>query len=628
MDGTPVRVTDDGRLTWDTPSGRRPSVFSRAPETLARGLWRHRWQLAPLPAATGVLLPALTHPTPVVVGCAAVTAASGAWARKGRPLAGRMWLSARERAVVAQWAGASGAASWAIGTWDLGPGWAAAALAAATAWPTWTWVTGRAVRSTRLDSATRAALKAWRPRIATDGPAALRGSAVLWRTVTRPAPGAATFVVQLADGVHAAEACTSTVQRAIEAGLRLGIDTCQIDTIRDDATRVRVMLTPGRHLEVKPVAWSGPRLHRRGSTWEIQVADALDGGTVAITYADRDGVRHLMVSGTSNVGKSTTLTVIVLSSAASGHAVQWLLDGKGGTSMPYLRGIFDWYATKPHQWGTVIDVLFAVYVARRERRGDAALHAFRVGHETDPVIELIVDEGSAVVARLTGEQQRRYLEMAQQGRALGIRLVQAAQDVMASGFVGGRQARDLLSGNNGAVVAHRPAGSLAKRLTSDSTGESVDLMALPPDPGFVAVMQGGRVLAQCARVHYADPDVARGYAEKIAGRGLSGEDAMAAGAAYLSRHDATAPREPSSTMDGVDAGEALDMAASDAEVLAALRAAPDGLRLGELQEACPAVKRRTISNALARLARRDIVEKTGPVWTVSEDSNEEPENES
>ena len=626
MDGTPVRVTDDGRLVWDTPGGRHSSVFSRAPETLARGLWRHRWQLAPLPAATGVLVPALTHPTPVVLGCAAVTAVSGAWARKGRPLAGRMWLSAKERAVVAQWAGASGAATWAIGTWDLGPAWAAAALAAATAWPTWTWVTGRATRSTRLDAATRAALKAWQPRIAADGPAALRGSTVLWRTVTRPGPGAATFVVQLADGVHAAEACTPTVQRAIEAGLRLGIDTCQIDTIRDDATRIRVMLTPGRHLEVKPVAWSGPRLHRRGSTWEIEVADALDGEVVAVTYADRDGVRHLMVSGTSNVGKSTTLTVIVLSSAVSGHAVQWLLDGKGGTSMPYLRPIFDWYATRPHQWGTVVDTLYAVYRARRERRGDAGLHAFRVGREADPVIELIVDEGSAVVAHLTKEQQRRYLEMAQQGRALGIRLVQAAQDVMATGFVGGRQARDLLSGNNGAVVAHRPAGNLAKRLTSESTGESVDLMALPPEPGFVAVMQGGRVLAQSARVHYADPDVARGYAEKITARGLSGEDAMAAGAAYLSRHDDTAAPEPPGDLDGVNAGEALDMAASDAAVLAALRAAPDGLRLGELEDACPGISRRTVSNALARLARRGQVAKDGPVWSVSEDSPDDPES--
>jgi hypothetical protein len=517
------------------------SVVGHLPEIAGRAAWRYRWQLTPVAGVAGVvgataLAPALT---PVVLA----GAGAGAWwaARTAKTVRGRMLLSVRERTLAAWWfTAASLWAAWAAIPVLPGSG-APAVLVTATAWPAIQWGRSRRVRRPApvLSAGAIAVIDRWSEAIALRGPAPLLGSAIITGTMSEPADGAYAFTVQLAEDVHGRDASAESARRAIETHLRLPVDTAAVAPDRDDATRVHVTLTPARHLETTSVPWPGPEITDDG---QIPIAARPDGTLVQVAHHDRNGVRHGLFSGTSDAGKSTLISAWILVGPASGISVVWFIDGKGGTSCPRIRHACDWYATKPHQWTTVIDTLYGVFLARRDRRGDAHQDVFSVGTETDPVIELWIDEASAVAKRLTAIQHEWVLEMLQEGRALGIRIVQGAQDVMATGIVGGRQARDLMAGN-GAVIALRPGGSMAKRLTLDSTSIDIDLMALPPEPGFAAIIQKGQVLAEVARIRFAERDAAEAAAKAITVRHLTGPDLEAAGAAYADRRNPTPPAD-------------------------------------------------------------------------------------
>jgi hypothetical protein len=121
---------------WDgMPRRRGNSVVARAPEIAGVWAWRHRWQLTPVAATVGAGL--VVPLAPVVAGVGGGAAAAGLYrlARWGKPVAGRMWLSAIERRTAATWCAA-------VGTWSL---WSALPVPGAGSW--WILAAGAAVPS-------------------------------------------------------------------------------------------------------------------------------------------------------------------------------------------------------------------------------------------------------------------------------------------------------------------------------------------------------------------------------------------------------------------------------------------------------------------------------------------------
>jgi hypothetical protein len=371
----------------------------------------------------------------------------------------------------------------------------------------------------------------WSEAVALRGPGALQGSVVDLTTMSEPAAGAYAFTVRLRDGVHGRDAATEAAKRAVETYLGFGVDTAQLHPDRDDATRLRVTLTPARHLEKHPVPWPGPVLHDDGS---VPIADTPDGGEVAVGLWNADGVEHVAVFGTTGAGKSSTTAALALPGPAAGVETLWVVDGAQGSSTPYLAPACDWYARTPEQWAAALDAAHAVLTSRKTRRGTAGVHRWRGPHlEDDPILTVLVDEATTVAAKLPRRYDGIVRELQREGRKLGVRVVQVAQDPMGTDLLGGRQARDLMS----TIIAHRPGGSMAGRLSVDSTSDqSVDLRALPPEPGFAAIIRKGRVLAPVARVRYASGDAAGHAAARVEVRALTGADATAAGPAYQARH--------------------------------------------------------------------------------------------
>lgn len=515
--------------------GSRGRSLGYLPDDVARWCWQHKWQLAPLAGTTGVFAGASTAPVTTGVVLVGTSAAAFAWARDGRELAGRMWLSVRERTALATWAAMAG-------TWSL---WAATPLPGAGNWLTllgatapaaWTWTRSRTVRpQLTLSEQAMAVVDRWTEAVALRGPSTLQGSRVLVRTLREPAEGAYTFTVQLADGVHGQDAATQAARRAVETQLRLPVGTAALAPDNDDATRLQVTLTPSRHLQANPPAWDGPVLNEDGT---IPLADTPDGRVIPAGLFNPDGVEHGLIVGTSGAGKSSTTAALALPGPAAGIETLWYLDGKEGGSAPYLAPACDWYADDRATWPHVIDAAHAVLLERKRRRkGTSRWHT---PTESDPILTLLIDEATTVAGVLKSAQHGKLLEILREGRSLGIRVIQVAQDPMGTDLIGGRKARDLM-GAAGTVIAHRVGGSLAARIAVDSTSDrTLDLTGLPAEPGFVAIIRKGQVLAPLARVRFADTEPAAAAAAGIKPRPLTGPDATAAGTTYADRHSGQA----------------------------------------------------------------------------------------
>jgi hypothetical protein len=518
--------------------GRRPggSLVARSPRLLCRAAWKYRWQLAPV--AGGGLVFAAGALAPVIAALVLAGTAAGAWwwARSGAQLRDRMLLSVLERRSLALWTAA--ASVWllcaALPAPAAGSPWL---LAASLAYPGYRWGASRRVRRVhRLSPAAQAVVDRWTEAVAMRGPGPLQGSRIIRSTVKEPAEGAYTFTVQLAAGVHGREAATDAGRRGVEVELHLPVDTAALEPDRDDATRMHVTLTPSRHLSTKPPEWEGPQLADDGT---MPIADAPDGERISIAVYNPDGVEHCFIVGTSGAGKSSTTATIALPGPNAGIETLWMIDGKEGGSAPYLAAACDWYASSPEAWGQVIDAAHAVLLERKRRR--SGKHRWDTPNEPDPILTVLIDEATSVAVRTSSARHAKVLEMLREGRSLGVRIIQVAQDPMGTDLLGGRKARDLMTGA-GAMLAHRPGGSLAGRIALDSTSNrSIDLTSLPPEPGFLAVIRRGRVLAPVARVRHATPAKAGTAASRITPRSLGEADTAAAGPAYAGRMDGAVP---------------------------------------------------------------------------------------
>lgn len=527
------------RTAHTEPEPTQPSLTSRLPDIAIGAAWKHRWRLVPASLAAGAAIGAATVPGWTVTGLAAAAAALEATARTGiKGPGGRMFLSRRERRIASS--GLAAAATWTAQcglTAGMMPWWAeAGVLAAALGYPTRAWWTSRRPAPpppSLLSPLAEHVLNAWVQEITIgSGPHALRGSWPVEGSLIEPADGALGVTVQLARGVHAAEAASVMTRRSVEALLGMPVDTVSIEAVRDNSTQVQVMVTPSRHLErAGGVDWQGPVLLANGM---MPLAERLDGSTVEIPLFDSDGVRHGFISGTSGSGKSVSSVSVLLPGLKAGVVVALLADGKKGISTPYLRSVVSRYARMPEQWPILIEIAYQVMVARMDRRGALGLNEWHTWDEDDPLVMLMLDDVTAINRVLSSKHVGMVCEILEQGRAVGVEVWQITQSPSFEDIIGGVQARNLMT-SAGSAICHRAGGSGASRLTLDSaSGVDIDLRGLPD--GQAAVLVRGKLAGFPAQVRHARKELVLEALPTITQRHLAGADLAAAGPAYTAAH--------------------------------------------------------------------------------------------
>lgn len=528
------------------------STIARLPEIIVNWAWKYRWQLTPL--AVGALVVYGQHSrsyTTAIALVLAVTLATFSWAWDKIPeeIFKRKWLSKRERQIASAWLGLALAASIInFGSFEMPLLWSIALTVALIAWPSIQWMLSRNKITGRqkISPKSKYYMTLWAKRVAIHSIGALQYSKILGGTAQEPMPATLTFKLQLRPGVHGAEAEGDGPQQSVETLLGLGTDTVEIKKDRDDSTRAKVTIAWGRHLEKNDLVWPGPQMTKDK---KIPLGEALSGAGVLIPRQNVKGVVPMRVSGNTGNGKTSTARVICLECAfdqtpdGQWSEVLWTLDGKRGTSFPEIENVFDWYSIRDDEWPIVLDTFYDIMVQRQIRRGEQKLSMWRVT-EDDPIISMYIAESSAVVKsikRLGPKIKDKYddmvLECLQHGRALGMCVRQEAQDAIGDNFLGGRQARELMS--KGAAIMHRPGGFTGQTFARDGANEAVRLLSLPEEPGFAAVIVNGQVAADVMRVYWLDEmrsaEMAKGYVP----RHLEGEDLRVAGTRYENRHQST-----------------------------------------------------------------------------------------
>ncbi len=523
-----------------------PTWIAMLPITLAKEANRHRWQLTPVVASL-VVFAAGEAPGAVLTSViTAVLAVLLFVAQKTkRSFRGRMYLSEREREVAALWL--LGASLWSLTVLLPLPIWVdAVVLVVATAYPDYRWLSSRKpMKKVKLSKAALTQIGTWADTVAmADGP--LKGSKIVRATVREPNAGELTFTVQLRDDVHNKEAVVDACVNLVERLLNLPSECAQLLTERTDAGRIRVTLSPKRHLEQNIVPWNGPeiRVEKVGdgrSFGIIPMGQTLDGKSVEIPAWNKSGVTHGRLCGNTNNGKSSTGRVIISARRSTGNEVVWFIDGGRGQSMPEMENAFDWYAIEDDDWGRCIDSLYDLMVDRQKRYGKERRSAWVQGGKDKSVLCWI--EEAPEVARKVGKvrvggltRHEKVLAILQNGRKSGISLVQVSQDPMADNLLGGRPARDLMS--SGFEVLHKPGGKISQNLAQDSNNgaNKVNLLALPNEPGFAAVLVGGVPIAPVARIRHCDDGPAKVWADSLEPLSLTDpDDLRGAGANYARR---------------------------------------------------------------------------------------------
>lgn len=542
------------------PAKRRPDSLvgwvGLGVAAVSKASWRHRWELTPLAAGTTVALAAAIDPTTamLVTGASAGMAGLAQW--KGpEKIGGRAWLSRIERGIAWKWAAAASVWSAAVlAGLDPVSLWGAGSLAVVTAAQSVSWWKSRRIRKehTTAEKVIELSQKAldiiatWPEAVGRYGPRSLLGSQLV--DVTEPLTevpegqtpektGTIVLSVELRRAVHAQDVDTEENRRWLERELDQGIGTVRLETDRDRASRVKVVLTPTRHLETTSKIWPGPVVTEDG---RIPIATTQEGNTIYVRLWNETGVNHLLLVGSSGSGKSNTYNVLLLPAVLTRKAVLIYLDGKQGASNPKLAQGMDMVCRTPEEIKAGVRMVHAILESRATRYGAMGLDEFDV-HGPDPIIMFVIDEANGVKDDLSAAEEAMITKIAQQGRSFGIACWMSVQSANMVGLPGGGDTRKNLTGTVGNVVAMRVGDASAKGVALSSTSEPIDLLGLPEGPGWCAILNGGKPAAKEARILHIPPGAegAALFAKHIPAdftpRSLTGEDARAAGVTYAHR---------------------------------------------------------------------------------------------
>lgn len=535
--------------------------------------WRNRWNLTPAAASALAMSTATSQP---LLALTALMAVGGGSVLMPDELKGRKFLSARERKITAAWA--AGGFVWTLGAmpglWGMDPA-GLIAFGGLTGVQTAAWVASRRIRGEdwkstllglfgfgdntkaleakepELSEKARELLETWAHAMSgLAAPKELLNSQIVPESMREPNAGTIAFTVELRDTVHAQDAVSDELRKQLERKMRLGVGTVRLAANKTDSGQIHVTILHDPDALKINAEWPGPVLedHPDGST-TVPFSVTPDGVDIPVLLNDKDGVMMGFISGTTGAGKSNSLTTWVLPGIVARRTVMIYVDGGQGTSASHLTGGADWFAVDGVEaWKRGILGAYLLTKSRKARRSKMGLSRWRGLEETDPAGLLVIDEATTV-ARALGKSGANVgengafisygdmvLEIEREGRKLGVGVIQLAQDALGTDTVGGRQARDLAM-SGGTCIGHRPTGGTSNMLTGTSTAESIDLRALPAEPGHVGVIQRGQVLAPQTHVRYAVPDSVEDILEELGDvREFEGADAEAmAPAGYATR---------------------------------------------------------------------------------------------
>lgn len=378
---------------------------------------------------------------------------------------------------------------------------------------------------------------------------------------------------------------------------------------------------PAQHLE-RPggLDWPGPVLAGDGT---VPLAERPDGSEVAVPLYSESRVRHGFISGTTGAGKSVSSVSVMLPGIAAGIEVCLYVDGKRGTSTPYLRPVIAKYARLDEQWPVLIEIAYRIMKDRELRLGAAGLHEWNTPHETDPIITLIMDDVTAINRGIKGKHVEMVCEILEHGQAVGVRLIQITQSPSFEDIIGGVKARNLMT-SGGFAICHRAGGSGASRLTLDSTRVDVDLRGLPN--GQAAITVEGQLVGYPAQVRNATKDRVLQVLPSISARDLEGADLRAAGPEYQAAHWETCWEVPGSATSAarpVPAPRPADPALTQVEVHdlalhSTLRALHTSGPLAlDTLAAAVALPAALLEQALAELTRAELVVDGGDRYVLA-----------
>lgn len=510
---------------------------------VARHGWSKRWYLTPLAGGAWVLAYGAANPAATLAGLTLIAIPSAIWAWRGWKVGGRMFLSVRERFALAE--GLFGAGLWVAGEWAAAAAGVHTPAAldvglyvlltghAAGAW----WWSRRPVWAWRGHKAAGEYAGQWDAVAEQAG--GFHDSRVDHDTLERSDDGDVSFDVVVAG--HADDV-TEDSRRVVEAtikgpdGTDLPHRSVQVAHIDRSVKRVRVTISPARAMESEPVRSEGIQpLAKDGSL--VLAADTAR-RQVRVQRFSKTGVRHAMLSGGTDAGKSNTLARLVLPGLLTvndrGRPIEtcWSLDGGLGTSTPYLAPAFDINATQPWQFPVLLDAAFAVHLDRERRRGLAGRHDWRTWQEEDPILTLLIQEARGVAPYLTPQQHRNYATMAMRARKIGMSLIQEGQDFARGNAVGGEDMPEVRKqlGAGGVVLAHRDGDNDKRTLqgSHDATQLVRGVNSLPAGGGWLIPIEQGTVLAKRARTLWDDIDVRAAAANSVVPRPLEGADLAAA----------------------------------------------------------------------------------------------------
>jgi hypothetical protein len=516
-----------------------------AAKALGNTLWRFRWQLTPFGVTTATVVGAAVQPSYSLAALAitGVAAGAGEWALVNAPEKprGRLWLSLKERRIA--WTWAAGASMWVSGVTAFGadpaskPG--LATLAVLTGFQQFLWLKSRQIRplhskaadTEELSEQTKQLIAAWDQQVGMWGPDALKGSTIAAADEIKG--GTVVLTVQLRHGVHSRSAVGNQTVQYLEVELGMGVDTVELEPVRENASLLKVTLTPTRELETISRLWEAPTLTDDGL---LPMAVTNAGDEISIRVWGETGVRHLLVVGSSNAGKSNALNVVLPPGVLKRREVMFYCDGKGGTSGPKLAPIFDTVAVNREQVRGTFAMFSRIAEARKVRYGAMGIDEFDVHSNPDPIVTLVLEEATTIAAWIGPRLDAALQFFAREGRSLGFRLVICPQRPHLEGFPGGGDVRDQVMGANGSIIALKPGSPESAQISIGSTGEELDLTTLPAGGGWCATAVEGEVTSRKSRVLFL-PDYKR-LAEHYEGftpRALEGEDLAAAGPAYAAR---------------------------------------------------------------------------------------------
>ena len=403
--------------------GFQPTMFlspdQPLPETAgaiaARALWRYRSELAPIVAAAGTVIAAVTlhrsHPgwwpwlmAITLADVAALALPAPRRLRKEWPILDRT----AERAYGAAVSAAAG--GWLTAATVLGPATppmpalgAILALLCAVPW----WASRRRRAKVRLERT----LESW-PEIARA--VGLAGSQVMsamvdlwgWRARFRLARG---------QTIHDVIAKVP----AIESGL---------GTFRG---AVRVYPTPDNYanrcelrvLDVDPhaaaISWPGPSV--------TSITEAIDLGPFEDAVPCRVSFlrRHVLLGGATGAGKSGGLNVLMGNLSACGDVVLWAIDLKKGMELGPWISCLDRLATTPDEARRLLANAVAVLEARAAMLAERGQ---RVCEPTPgmPALIILIDEYAELADDAPGAI-RHADSIARRGRAVAVNLIAATQ---------------------------------------------------------------------------------------------------------------------------------------------------------------------------------------------------------